>query len=235
MVLLLLSSGVASAFSTDTQITGAFKAATSSGSLIACVSKNASIVLSYAVDDGDTSLFKISDSICMAIEGIAADALYVADKAVEEHAEHLFVYNSEMPLRRLAGAISQMIHRRTLSPFMRPFGVRALFIGIDGDRQPQLLEVDPLGSVHSCRLVFVSPYPLSSIWGKEVDPNNLTTKHCLEKCVATMKEALANANEELDVDRVRAAIVDSRCCRLLGGSEVVKEIDNADLGLNAES
>ena len=94
MVLLLLSIGVASAFSTDTQITGAFKAASSSGSLIACVSNNASIILSYAVDDGDTSLFKISDSICMAIEGIAADALYVADKAVEEHAEHLFVYNS---------------------------------------------------------------------------------------------------------------------------------------------
>ena len=234
-VLWLRSCEVTLALSIDSQIAGAFKAASSSGSLIACVSKNASIVLSYAVDDGGTSLFRISDSICMAIEGISADALYVADKAIEEHAEHLFVYDSEIPLRRLAGAIAQMVHRRTLSPFMRPFGIRSLFSGIDGtDHQPQLLEVDPLGSVHSCRLVFVSPYPLSSIWGKDIDPNDLSTQQCLEKCLATLREALSSANEELDFTRVKVAVVDSQSCRLLEGSAVERGIESGDLGSNTD-
>lgn len=223
----LLGQGI-HGFSSETQIEGAFRAASSAGSLIACQTSNASIIVSYTADDGGTNLVKISDKICMAVEGIAADALFVADKAVEEHAEHMFVFNSEVPLRRLAGSIAQMVHRRTLSPFMRPFGIRALFVGVDGNRLPQVLEVDPLGSVHHCKIVFVGPLGLASVWGKETDPMDMSSSQCVRKCISVLKEALSNSNDEFHISRVKIAIVDAHTARMLEDGSIRKAMEEDD-------
>ena len=191
---------------------GAFKAAARGGTVLGLRASNMSILLSYpctpshgSEEDGDGSVRGISASMGFAAAGLAADASFVRDMLFDEAAEHRFVFGAEMSLPRLAASIATMMHRRTLSSYLRPLGVRIALIGVH-----QLLEIDPLGGLHSCRAVFMGPYAkqLSECLDKSSsDLRDLNNVEILTRGVQTLVEVITHEENSFGSEKLHIAIV----------------------------
>ena len=196
----------------SSQREGAFKAAARGGTVLGLRSSNVSILLSYpctpshgSEGDGDGSVRGISASMGFAVAGLAADASFVRDKLFDEAAEHRFVFGAEMSLPRLAASVAAMMHRRTLSSYLRPLGVRIALIGVH-----QLLEIDPLGGLHSCRAVFLGPYAkqLSECLDKSSsDLRDLNNVEILTRGVQTLVEVITHEENSFGSEKLHIAIV----------------------------
>lgn len=184
MTLLYIAQIVSSNKQEFLQLDGAFKASALGGTVIGCQSKNASILVTYSsncIENRSNNPIKMSYAFGIAITGLAADATYITNKIFDDYSEYKFIYDAHIPIQRLAANIAQMKHKRTLSLAQRPYGIRTVIIGYDDHLLHQLYEIDPIGSLHKCKLCLVGPYckELNSEWGNTQDPSNLSTEEAI--------------------------------------------------------
>ena len=69
----------------------------------------------------------------------------------EKTCDHIYTYGTDPSIHRIAKEAADVCHMRTLSS-NRPLGLKAIFIGTDKTNNPTLLEIDPVGNIHNCKL-----------------------------------------------------------------------------------
>jgi 20S proteasome alpha/beta subunit len=206
------------------QIEGAFKAASLGATLIGCQSCNTSILFVYNDIHEETSQLprSISNHIGISVIGMGVDSVYIADKAFEEVLEYNFIYNTELPLSRLASSLSTMIHKRTLSTFLRPFGIKTMLIGYDTKVGPQLIEIDPMGSLHRCKVTF-GGHLASELFSKwnGYDPTDVSLQEALVRCIETLQQVFSVSGVRFDAKCLALAVVGRNLSMtVMEGSEI---------------
>ncbi|KAG9002873.1 hypothetical protein FRB90_011298 [Tulasnella sp. 427] len=94
--------------------------------------------------DLSASTYSPDGRIFQATSGLVADARHVGNRAREEAENYRDTYRAPTPVKALADRIGLYVQAYTLYSSVRPFGISALFGGVDGDG-PQLYVVEPSG------------------------------------------------------------------------------------------
>ncbi|KAF6008460.1 hypothetical protein HII12_004210 [Brettanomyces bruxellensis] len=102
-----------------------------------------------------TYIFKISPSIGMLATGSIADGRALAIRARSESAEFKYKYGYEMPVDTLTKRMANLAQVYTQRAYMRPMGVSLMFIGVDDELGPLLLQTDPAGYYCSAQAIAV--------------------------------------------------------------------------------
>jgi len=89
-------------------------------------------------------LFKCDEHMGIATSGIIADARVLAQYTRDECLNHRYVFESEMPVRRLVIQLSDKSHVYTQQQKKRPYGVGLLVAGVDR-AGPHIFETSPSG------------------------------------------------------------------------------------------
>jgi len=93
-----------------------------------------------------TNLHTITPNIGCIMTGMPADATAQVGRARQEAADFLFKNGYEIPVAYLAKRLATINQVYTQHASMRAFGVMMILIGIDAEKGPQLLRIDPAGS-----------------------------------------------------------------------------------------
>lgn len=143
------------------QVDAAFEAANKGGTIFAVKGSDSIVILTQS-DTGKNLLLSgdrgfrnkkirmLCKSITCCLSGIMADSLYFANKLFEEVANHNYAYGSDPSVIRLSKSAANILHERTLKNY-RPLGVKAILCGWDMQSQLDIIEVDPMGNIHSCK------------------------------------------------------------------------------------
>jgi 20S proteasome subunit alpha 6 len=89
-------------------------------------------------------VFKISDSMGMAISGLTADARVLCKYMRRESLSHLQIYGCEIPPKLLINKVADKCADKTIKGG-RPFGIGLLVVCVDGNGNPHVYETRPSG------------------------------------------------------------------------------------------
>ncbi|KAF4694204.1 Proteasome subunit alpha type-6 [Perkinsus olseni] len=139
------------------QVEYAFKAVKTSGlTCLALKGQNTVAVVGQKkipdkLQDGSftNSIYRITSNLGVVTAGMPADARALVNRARETAAEIRTVVRSLATI--LLKKIANLAQVYTQHAYMRPYGVIALFFGIDDEFGPQLLKVDPAGHYVGCK------------------------------------------------------------------------------------
>ena len=90
-------------------------------------------------------LFKVSDSIGVAISGMTGDARILCKFMRVANAQHQIKFGDNISVKKLAHKVSARFHEKTYVYGKRPFGVGLLMIGLSEEAAPQVFEINPAG------------------------------------------------------------------------------------------
>ena len=90
-------------------------------------------------------IFKISDTIGIAISGMTGDARLLCKYMRVENAKHNLKYNDNISVKKLSHRISRLFHEKTYIYGKRPFGLGVLMVGFDDEHKPHVFEINPAG------------------------------------------------------------------------------------------
>ena len=183
----------------------------------------------FAVDDTDFLLSRNStysaDQLTYLLHhklsnhnvGIAADSQYLVNKMFEKTSDHLYAYGTDPSIYRLAKEAADICHMRTLAN-NRPLGVKAIFIGTDKANNPTLLEVDPVGNIHDCKLsclgllsekIVEAFHDISKNDDSYID--GLDTPNLIRFGLKCLHKALNGNGDKLDLDSSEITVVTHDC------------------------
>lgn len=108
--------------------------------VLTCIKRNTSKLAGY-----QKKLYKIDDHIGAAVSGITADAKVICGYLRSECLNHLFTYDSHIPLNVLVNKLGLKSQINTQEYGRRPFGVGLLIAGYD-ESGPHLYETCPSGN-----------------------------------------------------------------------------------------
>jgi 20S proteasome subunit alpha 6 len=94
--------------------------------ILAAIKKSQSDLASF-----QNKVFKSDDNMGIATSGIIADARVLARYTRDECLNHRYVFESEMPIRRLVNQIGDKSHVYTQKQKKRPYGVGLIVAGVD--------------------------------------------------------------------------------------------------------
>jgi 20S proteasome subunit alpha 6 len=89
-------------------------------------------------------IFKADDHMGIATAGIIADARVIARYMRDECLNHRYVFDAEMPVRRLVTQLSDKSHVYTQQQKKRPYGVGLIVAGVD-QAGTHIFETSPSG------------------------------------------------------------------------------------------
>ncbi|KAF0975099.1 hypothetical protein FDP41_005852 [Naegleria fowleri] len=99
-------------------------------------------------------LFKIDDHVGIAIAGLAADGRVLSKYMRNECMSHQYVYDTFMPVQRLANKIADKSQKSTQNSSGRPFGVGLLIAGYD-ETGTHLYQTCPSGNLYSYKAIAI--------------------------------------------------------------------------------
>jgi 20S proteasome alpha/beta subunit len=140
-------------------VEAAFEAASKGGTVVAIKGSESVVILSYTpsvfgentLKSRNKKVRKLCESICFCASGIAADVSYLSNSIFQDVLNHQYAFGSDPGIFRLAKAAAGMLHVRTLKSY-RPLGLKAIFCGWGSDGKVNVIEVDPLGNIHNCKI-----------------------------------------------------------------------------------
>jgi 20S proteasome subunit alpha 1 len=95
--------------------------------------------------DFTTHLYNITPTIGSVMTGMSADARALVFRAREIAAKFKDENSYEIPVQFLSMKVANIAQVYTQHAYMRPYGVIAMFFGIDEEKGPSLFQVDPAG------------------------------------------------------------------------------------------
>ncbi|KAL0237176.1 hypothetical protein PCE1_000573 [Barthelona sp. PCE] len=90
---------------------------------------------------------KLYDHMGMTVSGLNADVIYLIDYLQQEADNWDYVYESDIPIQKIANNLALKIHKRTIRYGNRPYGVGVLLAGVDRTG-PKLYCLYPSGSAY---------------------------------------------------------------------------------------
>lgn len=143
------------------QLENADKAARRGGTVIAMRSSECAVMVSWSprgsqdrsVRRARRPLHKIKSlagGVGVSATGIASDVQHVSGLLQAQAQQHLSDFGSAPPCIRLAAALADTLHARSLRQYMRPLGVRVCLIAWEAAGGGRVLEVDTEGNVAEC-------------------------------------------------------------------------------------
>jgi 20S proteasome subunit alpha 6 len=117
--------------------------------LLAAIKPAASELASF-----QRKIFKSDDHMGIATSGIIADARVLARYTRDECLNHRYVFESEMPIRRLVVQLSDKSQVYTQRQKKRPYGVGLLVAGVD-QAGTHIFETRPSGEFFEYEVCFV--------------------------------------------------------------------------------
>ena len=134
------------------QVEYAMEAVKQGGACVGVCSKTHAVLASLKRSASELSsyqkkVFEIDDHIGIAISGLTADARHLSKYMRTECLNHKFVYDSAMPISRLANRLGDK-HQACTQTYSakRPFGVGLLVVGCD-ETGPHLFQTCPTGNI----------------------------------------------------------------------------------------
>lgn len=154
------------------------------------------------LNEPDSKIHKISDSIHAIFAGVAADGRVLINRARLEAEIFRLTYGTAIDVRGLALKIGDYVQMFTQQGGLRPFGVGMLFGGVD-ITGPSLQFVDPGGGVVSCKAKAIGEGDSEAIaYLKEKYNEDLT----IEEMVQIAKETIRKASREAEIPDENIAI-----------------------------
>jgi 20S proteasome subunit alpha 1 len=135
------------------QMEYAFKAASSSGlTAIALRGANSAVLVTQrkvpdrlVVPKSVSSIYAVTSKIGVLATGMLADVKSAVQRLRYEAADFEFKYGYAVPPSVLARRMADIAQVNTQSASMRPLAVVMLLVGIDDEKGPSVLKVDPAG------------------------------------------------------------------------------------------
>ncbi len=103
------------------------------------------IVDKFIVPSSVEKVFQVDDHIAVTATGYLMDGRVLAERAQLIAQQHKVTYDTNIDTLNLVKEICNLKQFYTQYGGARPFGVSLLFIGIDEDAGPRLLETEPTG------------------------------------------------------------------------------------------
>lgn len=136
----------------------------------------------------------------------------------EKTSDHLYAYGTDPSIHRLAKEAADICHMRTLAN-NRPLGIKAIFAGTDKTNSPSLLEIDPVGNIHNCKiscLGLLSEKIVEAFHNVGKDDDNsidIMDTPSLVKCgLKCLNQALERGGDgRLDLDPSEVAVICHDC------------------------
>jgi len=132
-----------------------------------------------------THMFKVTENIGCVATGLIADAKAQVTRCRYMSAEFKYTNGYDIPVSFLAKKTANIAQVYTQHAFMRPFGVVAIFGGIDEEKGPQLYRCDPAG-------YFVG-YKACAAGQKEQEANNFLEKKIKANPNMSFQQTVATA------------------------------------------
>lgn len=143
------------------QLENADKAARRGGTVVAMRSSECAVLVSWSprgpedrsVHRARRPLHKIrslAGGVGVSATGIASDVQHVSGLLQAQAQQHLSEFGSSPPCTRLAAALADTLHARSLRQYMRPLGVRVCLVAWEAAGGGRVLEVDTEGNVAEC-------------------------------------------------------------------------------------
>lgn len=233
----------------------ACKATSRFGSLLAVHNNDIALMFTCLHDDewSDRStiapllrMHRISNSVGMGLTGTAPDGQYLADEMMTLSLDEEMIFRSKPRIQRLVKKISAVMHERTVTYTSRPFSARLCIIGCNEgtlqDFTPVVMEIDPLGNYHECKLCCLGRFAEDMLaqWNYDFDPIDMTLPQMASECIRVLRStskaksnphALSQA-EGLASDGINISFVGRRTPFKFASRMAVKRaIDNNDLTL----
>jgi 20S proteasome alpha/beta subunit len=147
------------------QVDAAFEAAAKGGTVLALKGSESIVILTHSYQDDNFSIQTtrsrqkvrlLCSSIAYCASGITTDSQYVSSKMFEKISDSIYSFGTDPSIYRLAKEAADLLHMRTLTN-QRPLGIRAIFMGFAkinsrNNNTLALIEVDPIGNMHQCKL-----------------------------------------------------------------------------------
>ena len=141
------------------QVEYAIKAAKSSGLTTVgirgvdsvCVATQKKIPDALCDPEYVTNIYTISGSIGCIVTGLPADGRSLIIRARQIASDFHDKNGYECPPHWLSYKVANLGQLYTQHAYMRPYGVTAIFFGIDEEKGAQLFKVDPAGKYYGCR------------------------------------------------------------------------------------
>lgn len=134
-------------------------------------------------------LFNITPSIGCVTTGMSADARALVFKAREIAAKFKDKNGYEIPVHYLTLKVANIGQVYTQHAYMRPYGVKAMFIAIDDEKGPSLFQVDPAGNYFG--------FKAASAGAKDQEAANALEKVVKKKASLSEKDTIQSAVETL--------------------------------------
>lgn len=132
--------------------------------------------------DSVTNLHRITPNIGCITTGLPADSTAQISRARQEAAEFLFENGYEIPVSYLAKRLATINQLYTQHASMRTLGVMMIIAGVDEEKGPQLMRVDPAGS-------FLG-YKGTAAGVKEQAAMNFLEKKLKDGCTTNLKDTI---------------------------------------------
>jgi 20S proteasome alpha/beta subunit len=143
------------------QVDAAFEAAAKGGTALAMKGSDSIVILTYSnsIDSsalqyksaGLKKIRMLCKSVAYCASGIMADSLYLSNRLFEDVTRNVYEFGTEPSIQRISKVAADMLHQRTLGQ-QRPLGLKVLLSGWDSRGRLHIIEVDPIGNMHSCQV-----------------------------------------------------------------------------------
>lgn len=156
------------------QVENAYQATMKSGTVLASKSSDSIIIMTitpktFEYSQNSNRILPLNSQSFICGTGIASDVRHLTNRMFDASISHSTIFNQDMPLERLADQLSSIIHERTLSENIRPYGVSLILFGSSipktasstgkDNRNPfKIIEIDPFGNVHDCIITCIGKW-----------------------------------------------------------------------------
>ena len=144
-----------------TQVEYADRASMKGGTIIGMCSDCAATLLTWSPVPTNSfplrKIHRITSNFGVSSSGVVSDVQHLTNKLFEQSLNQLHAFGSETPAIRAANDLASLMHERTMFG-MRPLGVRMCFANYDPISKGSILEIDPMGNLHKCKVTCVGPY-----------------------------------------------------------------------------
>jgi len=150
-----------------------------------------------------THLFKVTETLGVAVTGLIPDCISSVRRARYESAEFKYKNGYDVPPSYAAKRVANVAQVYTQHAFMRALGVVTIFAGIDDDKGPQLYRVDPAGHYVGYKACSAGQkeQACNNTLEKRLKANpNMTLDQAVETAIVTLQTVIGQDLKPTDIE-----------------------------------
>lgn len=157
-------------------------------------------------DTSTEKLYKLNDSITVAVAGLTADAEILINTARVHAQNYLKTYNEEIPVEMLVRRMSDIKQGYTQHGGLRPFGVSFIYAGYDNRYGFQLYTSNPSGNYTGWKAISVGANTSAAQTLLQMDyKDDITLEEAQELAIKTLSKTTDSST--LTYDRLEFATI----------------------------